>query len=276
MYKTLISVYVLDGIIGVINLFFKKNKINFKIRNQIDRRKEFFFNKLSSITKNKVIYGPYKGTIISPKKNGIAHILGLYEQQIQEKIVNLQKKYQFKNIINFGAAEGFHIVSLVKKKYFKKGLAFELNDQIRETLIKNIRLNKIKKKIEVFAKADFNDLKKIKDIEKSLYLIDIEGDEFFFFNKVNIKFFKRSALIIENHKNLIYKLKLKNKIISAKNVINFYKIINKNFNIEIIKNSERNPFLIKDLDFIDDDTRWLAMSEQRPLNMEWLLLLPKK
>jgi hypothetical protein len=147
MYKTLISVYVLDGIIGVINLFFKKIKINFKIRNQIDRRKEFFFNKLSSITKNKVIDGPYKGTIISPKKNGVAHILGLYEQQIQEKIVNLQKKYQFKNIINFGAAEGFHIVSLVKKKYFKKGLAFELNDQIRETLIKNIRLNKIKKKI---------------------------------------------------------------------------------------------------------------------------------
>jgi hypothetical protein len=276
MYKTLISVYVLDGIIGVINLFLKKIKINFKIRNQIDRRKEFFFNKLSSITKNKVIDGPYKGTIISPKKNGVVHIFGLYERQIQEKIVNLQKKYQFKNIINFGAAEGFHIVSLIKKKYFKKGLAFELNDQIREALIKNIRLNKIEKKIEVFAKADFNDLKKIKDIEKSLYLIDIEGDEFFFFNKENIKFFKRSALIIENHKNLIYKLKLKNKIISAKNVINFYKIINKNFNIEIIKNSERNPFLIKDLDCIDDDTRWLAMSEQRPLNMEWLLLLPKK
>jgi hypothetical protein len=182
----------------------------------------------------------------------------------------------FKNIINFGAAEGFHIVSLIKKKYFKKGLAFELNDHIRETRIKNIRLNKIEKKIEVFAKADFNDLKKIKDIEKSLYLIDIEGDEFFFFNKENIKFFKRSALIIENHKNLIYKLKLKNKTISAKNVINFYKIINKNFNIEIIKNSERNPFLIKALDNIDDDTRWLAMSEQRPLNMEWLLLLPKK
>jgi tRNA G37 N-methylase Trm5 len=231
---------------------------------------------LSSITKNKVIDGPYKGTIISPKKNGVAHIFGLYERQIQEKIVNLQKKYQFKNIINFGAGEGFHIVSLIKKKYFKKGLAFELNDHIRETLIKNIRLNKIEKKIEVFAKADFNDLKKIKDIEKSLYLIDIEGDEFFFFNKENIKFFKRSALIIENHKNLIYKLKLKNKTISAKNVINFYKIINKNFNIEIIKNSERNPFLIKALDNIDDDTRWLAMSEQRPLNMEWLLLLPKK
>ena len=48
------------------------------------------------------------------------------------------------------------------------------------------------------------------------------------------------------------------------------------FNIEIVKNCARNPYQFKVLDSIDDDTRWLAMSENRVRNMNWLILTPKK
>ena len=69
------------------------------------------------------------------------------------------------------------------------------------------------------------------DLNKSLFLIDIEGGEFSFFQKENIKYFNKSHFIIEEHN------------ISNKSAIDyFYNLINDNFILEIINNSSRNPF----------------------------------
>ena len=56
---------------------------------------------------------------------------------------------------------------------------------------------------------------------------------------------------------------------------NFYKIINKNFHVEIIKDHSKKPFEITILDKFSDDEKYLMMSEGRPETMQWLVLTPK-
>jgi len=98
-----------------------------------------------------VKYGLYKDTYFY----AITHwsfndfssqLLGCYELQIQEKIYNIQNKYKLQNIINIGAGTGYHIISLIKKNYFKNGYAFETNIKAQEVLKKNAIKNNVKKK----------------------------------------------------------------------------------------------------------------------------------
>ena len=133
-----------------------------------------------------------------------------------------------------------------------------------------MKLNKIENKVKIFGEANFKEVKKnlnIPELKKTLFLVDIEGDEFNLFNKKNLKFFKNNILIIENHEMLI----------SKKNKINdFFELMKQNFTLEILENSSRNPFLVKEIKYLDDDEKWLMMSESRPFKMNWLVFIPKK
>jgi hypothetical protein len=273
--KLIPSTYTKHGIDGVIYAFLKNLGFNIKYHSILDKKKEELQKKIINLTKKKIISGLYKSTKLSCDTHWGGYslsskLLGTYEQQVQEKIIFLKKKYALKNIINFGASDGYHIVSLVRNNFFKRGIAFEIDKMGQKILKKNIKLNKLTNKISVFGKASFEDIKKIykkKQINETIFLVDIEGDEFSLLNSENIKYFKDSILIVENHDFMLTKKKLIN---------NFYKIMNKNFNIEILKNSARNPFILENIKYLDDDQKWLLMSEGRPQNMNWLVCIPKK
>ena len=49
----------------------------------------------------------------------------------------------------------------------------------------------------------------------------------------------------------------------------------KYFNLEILENGARNPYLIPEIKDLDDDERWLIVSEGRKLSMNWLIFTPK-
>jgi len=138
------------------------------------------------LTKCVVCNGYYKSLKLKAgeKNNRIdisSKLLGFYEQQVQEKIIELQKKYKIKYLINFGAEEGFHALGLVKNNYFRKALCFEIDKLTRSKLIDNIKINKISKKILVFSQANFKDIVNnlnSTQLKKTLFLVDIEGEEF--------------------------------------------------------------------------------------------------
>jgi hypothetical protein len=273
--KLIPSTFIKHGIDGVIYAFLKNLGFNIKYYSILDKKKEVLQKIIINLTKKIIISGLYKSTKLCCDTHWGGYtlpskLLGTYEQQVQEKIIFLKKKYVLKNIINFGAGDGYHIVSLIKNNFFKSGIAFEIDNTEQKNLKKNIKLNKLSNKISVFGKANFEDIKKIykkKQINKTIFLVDIEGDEFSLFNSENIKYFKDSILIIENHDFMLPKKKLIN---------NFYKVMNRNFNIEILENSARNPFILQNIEYLDDDQKWLLMSEGRPQNMNWLVCIPKK
>jgi hypothetical protein len=249
--------------------------INFFFRIIKRYKKKIIIKKISNLNSGRIISGTYKSVFINSttKFSGDlpSKLLGIYEEQVQEKIKEISKKKNLTYLINFGASDGYHIISLIKKKIFKKGIAFEIDTQIKKRLINNIKLNNISSKISVLGKASFQDIDKFinfKDLKKSLFLVDIEGEEFNLFNKKNLNYFKNSYLIIENHQTLIK---------DKKNLIKkFFALMKNNYRIEKIYHTYKNPFTIKAIKNFDEDDKWLTMSECRSTNQDWLFCIPKK
>ena len=97
-------------------------------------------------------------------------------------------------------------------------------------------------------------------------MVDIEGAEFKLFDEKFLEFVSSSCLIIENHDFAIR---------DKESIEIFLKLINKKFIVENVKPSSRNPYEFEQLDYFDDDERWLMISEGRPCPMNWYVLLPK-
>ena len=137
-------------------------------------------------------------------------------------------------------------------------------------LKKNALTNNVSNKLSIFATAKFETLQKnLVNIthNKTIFLVDIECSEFYLFYKEFCNYFSKCIFIVEDHNfNIVNKQKLKN----------FYKIIKKNFKIEVIRDVPKNPFEFKILDKFSDDEKYLMMSEARPETMRWLILYPKK
>lgn len=268
------KIYEIFGFKGIVYKLLRKLKLIEKHDYFISERKKIIENKIINISQKKVLYGPYKDTFFSTLTNWSSDdtsskLLGQYEMQIQEKILIEQKKYNLKNLVNFGAADGYHIVSLLKKNYFEKGFAFEIDKKSKYYLDQNIVANNLSNRLFSFYEANFDivfkNLSKT-EFNKTLFLVDIEGDEFNILNENILKKLKQSFLIIEYHDFLF-----KNKQL----IKQFEQLIKKIFTVEYIYNSARNPHSLDVLDDFNDDDKWLIMSESRPQTHKWIYLRPK-
>jgi len=258
--------------------FFKFFKSFFQINTPLHKYKIYLVKKIKKISNNRIMYGLYKNVYFNFDSGThwnyfdiSSKLIGFYEAQIQEKIIEIKNKYKLINLINIGAAEGYHVVSLIKNKYFNKGYAFEIDQKGQDTIKKNLIKNNIVDRVKIFGEGDYNSIKNnvdIRELKKTLFLIDIEKGEFKFFNKKNINFFNKSYFIIEYHGNIEF-----NKLNNIEK--EFFNLIKNNFKLEVIRNSGRNPFKLPLLKEFSDDERWLMMSETRPSEMIWLALTPK-
>ena len=271
--KNIFKIYSRVGLFELILIVLKRLKI-IKYTSFTEKKKYEINDKIINITNKIVISGAYKNIKLNCNTSWSneflsTKLLGLYEEQVQKKIIELKKKYKLNYLINFGSSDGYHLIGLIKNNFFKSGLAYEISSKERKELIKNLEINKIIKKVKVFNAANFdyinnNFSKKI--LNKTLFLVDIEGNEFSIFNKKNLKFFKNSILIIENHDFFLKG----NKIVN-----DFFKLLKKNFNINYLLNGSRNPYKIKEISKFNDDERWLIMSEGRVCEQNWLICIPK-
>ena len=228
-------------------------------------------NKVHKIFSGKVCGGPYKDLKLSTKENWSidlgSKVLGIYELEVQEAIKKLCTKKNIKIFINYGSAEGFHLTGVLKKKFAKFGIGIEIDQKSISILKENLKLNNIHSQFKILDKLNLNkinDRVSIKDMKNTLFLIDIEGNEYDLINSTNIKFIKKSHLIIEIHPFLSNSNKKRK----------FYNILRKNFKVEIITSSSRNPH-VKGLESLTDDERWMIVSEGRPMQMSWLVCSPK-
>jgi len=269
------SIYNQNGFDGVYLYFVNKNFTKTGLSNFIDKKKNILGKEISKISNNKILYGPYSGTKIL-SSYGWSNIdfcpkyLGSYEYQVQKKIIDLNKKKKFDYFIDLGAAEGYHIISLLKKRFFKQGLAFEISKKSREILKKNAQINKLNNRIRIYKDANLSSLKNALrnfNHRRLLFLVDIEGQEYDLFDKDFCKIFSKGTFIIEEHPfNISNKKKIKN----------FNQNIKKYYNVEILKDTPKNPFNFNILEKYSDDEKYLMMSEGRPESMKWLILQPKK
>ena len=273
-FKKYKSIYCTNGLDGVLYYFLNKNFASTGFNSFIDKKKYLLGKKIAAYSKQKVLFGPYSGTKFIDlhgwsKIDSAPKYLGTYERQIQEKIIFLSKKFKLKYFVDLGAAEGYHLISLLNKKFFNSGLAYEIDEKSRRILKKNSKINNVYNKIKIFSKADFISLKNnliYKELKRTCFLVDIEGNEYNLFTNEFCKYFSKSIFIIEDHNFNVKDKKIKNK---------FYKTIKRFFKIDVIRDISKNPFDIDILENFSDDEKYLMMSEGRPKTMKWILLSPK-
>jgi len=263
-----------DGIDGLIYrciniLGIKTHYLNIREKNKYD-----LDQRIINLSNSRVLSGYYKDIYLSGRSDwGVndfsSKLLGFYEEQIQDEISMIQKKFNLEYLVNFGASDGYHLIGNMKKKKFKKAYAFEISKKERDILKINLKKNNLIDDVEIYGAAGFRkilDLLDINDLKKTLFLIDIEGAEFDLFNNEFNEKLKDSFFIIENHDFLLRDYKKK---------MMFDELVNKFFNVNIVKNKGRNPFQFDFMKSFTDDERWLMMSEQRPCEMNWIVLKPK-
>jgi hypothetical protein len=259
--------------------FFKRKKnysIYLKKKYQLEtvyERKLRISYELCRIFKNQIKYGPYKGTKFSIKENGKikfadygSYLLGLYEHNISDILI--KQKNKLTNFVQLGTSIGYHAIGLIKNRYFNSAVCFEKDKAIKNILEKNIKLNKCQKRIKVFSEAKENFYLKINRPEKTMILIDIEGQEFKILNFSSITAIKKCHVIIEIHQWI------DNFTIEYQKLL---KILLKYFRIKFITHPESpteiNKF--KELNAFTDDNRYLICSEHRPSKMRYLYCIPK-
>ena len=268
-----------DGVIGFFNVLIGKAGFKFRFHTALDKRKIWLVNYLFSTSSGKVIAGLFEGMKLVKKSNWdkkiykfntdlSSKIVGCYEQEIKDKIAELQKKNKKKYFVNFGAGEGYFALGVLHSGLFEKSLAFEISESSRNIMIENSKLNNLQDKLLIKKDANKNFLKDLdssfKEIRDIFLLVDIEGEEFSIFNDENLQVIQNCNLIIEFHRLHDNK---KNQEFIAK--------IKKYFNVEILTTSNRDFSKISLLTNLNDDDRWLIASENRPYRMSWLACSPK-
>ena len=268
-----------DGVIGFFNVLIGKFGFKFRFHTSLDKRKIWLANHLFSESSGKVISGFFKGMKLVKKSNWdkkiykfntdlSSKIVGCYEQEVQTKIAEFQKKNKKKYFVNFGAGEGYFALGVLHSGLFEKSLAFEISNLSRDIMIENSKLNNLQDRLSIKHNADKNFLKDLdssfKELSDIFLLADIEGNEFSIFNDENLQAMKNCNLIIEFHK-----------LHDNKKNQEFMDKIKKYFNVEILTTSGRDFSKISLLRNLNDDDRWLIASENRPYRMSWLACSPK-
>ena len=246
-----------------------------KIRyvNYLDKRRYKLTKEMVKISNNVVMWGPYKGLKLLDyshwfKEDAPMRLIGTYELEVQEKLTEIAKDKKFDIFVNFGAADGYHLLSILKKGYVNKAIAFEKNPEGRKLLRKTSEINGVSEKLEIYETANmdyFYENSQNLDFSKILFLIDIEGDEFTVLDDKAMQLLSKSTLLIENH-DFLFK---------DKSLVDIYfENIKKYFKLEKVKYGGRNPHQIKEISHLREDDRWLMMGEGRPSDMVWLYLSP--
>ena len=259
------------GLISFVNQILSKIKLNIKFKDPIQKKRIYLSKKLNELTNGKIIDGIYKDSKFIYSSDFFlakpAQLLGCYEKEVQEKIFELSKKYNLNYFMSIGAGEGYHAIGSRVAKLFGHSLCFELEKKNREIIKKNFNLNSINKNFDIFGKADLDFFEAIKnkvELNKSLFLFDIEGDEFKILNQENLNLIKDSCLIIELHH--FYLTKSQNE--------EFLERLKKYFKVSFINTGNRQFSNFKILDKFNDDEKWLLMSESRPVTMNWIICEP--
>ena len=268
-----------DGIIGFLNILIGKLGLKFRFHTALDKRKLWLVDHLFKISNDKVMSGPFKGMKLLKKSSWdkkiyefnpdlSSKIVGCYEQEVQSKIVELQKINKKKYFINFGAGEGYFALGVLYSGFFEQSIAFEITDESRNIMIENSKINKLDNRLSIKYSANSSFLKDILDSGKKLddifILSDIEGAEFEIFNDDNLSKLINCNLIIEFHRHPIDEENKK-----------FREKLNKYFKVSLLSTSNRSFSDIPLLKELNDDDRWLIASENRPYLMNWFVCTPK-
>lgn len=154
-------------------------------------------------TEKKILTGPFSGINYIDKAIGSSYypkLLGTYEKELIPIIEKLPG-YDFKQIIDVGAAEGYYAIGLAHLLNIPV-LAFEASDP--EPLSNLIRINSLENQVKVNGYCDLRRLRgSLGNSERNLLVVDAEGAEIILLDLEFIPALEQSAILVETHDFII-------------------------------------------------------------------------
>ncbi len=249
------------------NKSYLKEKLRDLVPVSILMRYRYGFYIYNLIKTGIVLDGPFKGIKLKNQysigSSLFPKIVGSYEECLHKKLYEFSL-FQYDQIYNIGAGEGYYSLGLAKLFNYKgKIISIEGNLKNVEFLKQNIIANRLESKIEVDNSfINENYFQKTDPQKRNFIFCDVEGEEKILFNEQNIKNFKNSDLIIEIHD-----------FIDRDILTYIIQLFEDSHSIEIIEEDKYN--LIKNR-FILNTPRgyWLnkMTDEGRPEQMRWIIL----
>jgi SAM-dependent methyltransferase len=235
----------------------------FGIRNESELRQY-----LQMIGGIKVLSGPFHGLSYLDMSHGSVwapKVLGTYEQELHELIYSLPLN-SFKQVVDIGCAEGYYLAGLA---YFARKLGvglpvegFDLNPEAVQAANWLCRINALNAQAHTcrYELASSN-------AERTLFIIDIEGDETELLTAPTLTRLKSCSFILEVHENPESKAKLNY----------FVDLFNLNHEVQVIRRENRKlaNFPTKIQIPLHQNLMLEMMNEHRERGNAWIFAQPK-
>lgn len=213
--------------------------------------------------------GPFNGMKIGERtswRDGdiLPKLLGSYEVELAPLLEQL-KRACFDLIIDVGSAEGFFAVGSALILNTDRVIAVDIDQAALDATRENASINGISEKLECRLGLDAEGLRDLASKAGRCFVIsDCEGFELELFSRETIVALKHSVCLIECHDFLRPRVTetLKERFAGTHTV-------------EIVEEGSRNPNQYEPLRTKSSLDRWLAISEDRPETMCWLIARPK-
>jgi hypothetical protein len=155
-----------------------------------------------SRTKSQVQDGPFAGMRYIQEAIGSAYIpklLGMYERELNpyiEKICQLDTSH----IIDIGAGEGYYAVGIAYRDPAKCVIAFEMEQEGRQSITDMARLNAVTDRVEILGKCELGDLAKaLSHSQTPVVICDVEGYELNLLDPDKLALLQKAYILVELH-----------------------------------------------------------------------------
>ena len=226
--------------------------------------------KVHRVTRDVVYSGPFRGmkylsqafcSALLPK------VLGTYELELHP-VIEAACELNVDRIIDIGAAEGYYAVGFATRCPGRQVIAFELDVQARNLAEELIRMNGVSGTVTLMGKCEAHDLAALTLQGTSLVVSDCEGYESELLNMDRVPGLMRSYILVETHDFIVAGVTdlLLDRFAATHDIVRITQL-----------NRRREDFPISDwyIRRMQELDLQGAMSEGRPVTMDWLWMIPK-
>jgi hypothetical protein len=212
-----------------------------------------------------VISGPFTGMKLLPEASWgdgdlPPKVLGCYEAELHQVITRAVARAP-NVVVNVGCGEGYYAVGLARLLPDARVFAFETNPKGKDICQRAAAMNQVDNRLVVAGKCDIELLRSaVAKTERSFLIVDCEGAELELLDQKRLPGLLRCDMIIECHD-----------FINPHITTILKQRFSESHDIEDVLEGPRDPNRFASLRSWASLDRWLAVNENRPVTMNWLV-----
>jgi 2-polyprenyl-3-methyl-5-hydroxy-6-metoxy-1,4-benzoquinol methylase len=232
---------------------------------QQGRRRAEISNALYQAQHGSVLSGPFAGMTMLPEASWgdgdlAPKLLGCYEAELHPAIAKAIARAP-KSVVNIGCAEGYYAIGLARALPSSRVYAFDTSAAAQQICSRAAAANQVASRANVGGTCTPATLREIisKD-DRTLLVVDCEGAELQLLDPREVPGIQACDVIVECHD-----------FINSSITSTLRQRFAATHDVELVSEGPRNPNQFPSLQRWQSSDRWLAVNENRPVTMNWLV-----